>query len=355
MKIHNSIIYIKISLLLITFSCISCKREFSKYKPFGDNDLTSERLNGNVKEVKRYRNGQLTDIDKYNKYGFITEKIDYDDGKISEYKKYKYNEYGNLSEIECKDVDRFFLIRYMYDDYNNIVEEIETTKEIYNNQKNYKIGDKLLWTYKYTYDKLGGIIKSQLISRLGICKGVNYYNNDGKITRTESYNDEGDLYSIWEYEYRGNLIEKHYNIDKYGNPFLWSEIIKNQDGSKILKEIDYGINQVTDYDYKIDGLKTITKWEARMDEPTFGSYPSKKNYRSGDICYTIEEDKRDGQGNVIKRTRTTYYPKDNLNLPKESDIVYEATYKYDTYGNPIYYKIETEDDQEYTYEIKYYM
>lgn len=354
MKIHNSIIYLKISLLLIVVSCISCEREFSKYKQVGDNDLASVNLKGKVKVVKRYWNGQLTDIDKYNKYGFITEEIDYNDGKISEYKKYKYNEYGKLFEVECKDEDRLYLRRYFYDDYNNIIEEIETTKEIYNNQNDYEIGDRLLWTYKYTYDKLGGIIKSQLISRLGICKGVNYYNNNGKIKRIESYNDEGDLFSVQEYEYGGNLIEKHYNIDQNGNPFLWSEIIKNQDGSKILKEINYCTNEVSDFEYTIEGEKKITKWVASMDAPTLGSNDKLPEYRAGDICTTICEYKRDKQGNVIKETTITYYPKDKFNVYKEPEIHYEAMYKYDSHGNPIYYKIKSEDNQEYTFEIKYY-
>ena len=59
--------YLYIVMAIICFGLFSCDDSFSKYEKKGENDLEKSRLYGNVKEVARYFNGEIREIDKYNK------------------------------------------------------------------------------------------------------------------------------------------------------------------------------------------------------------------------------------------------------------------------------------------------
>lgn len=232
----------RFKLLLIRFVYVavaiaisSCVGEFSKYTPDGDNDLEGH-FKGKVKEVKTYSNGELIEIERYNKYGFYKERICYDNSKVSEHTWYRYNEYGKILEKEYKDEKRWFVKKYSYDSCKNVIEIIETTKEVYdNNNDRYKIGDRLICSYKYTYDKLGGLIKSQEFSRLGTCTCSILYNSEGKVKRSEAYNeDNGELKSFTEfqYDYSGGEVMKDYLVDEDG-PYIALKLEFNSKGSSL--------------------------------------------------------------------------------------------------------------------------
>lgn len=86
---NNKLLPIIFSMLFIVLC--SCNNEFSKYQKNGKNDLESDHLLGEIKSVTRYYDGEIADIHKYNKYGFITEYIDYSGGEVFEKTTYTYN------------------------------------------------------------------------------------------------------------------------------------------------------------------------------------------------------------------------------------------------------------------------
>ena len=78
----------------------------------------------------------------------------------------------------------------------------------------------------------------------------------------------------------------------------------------------------------------------------------KPNLKTGDICHTITLYDRDNHGSIIKKTRMTYYPNEDMSKPKEADETLRFQYKYDGHGNVIYEK--NAENEEVKYEITYY-
>lgn len=344
-----------IILVLLIIFISSCNGEFSNYTKYGKTDWEKDHLKGEVKEVKRFWNGEITDISRYNKYGFITEEEEYEGGQLKKYKKIKYNEYGKIVEIENKDENRLFIVSYEYDANNNVIEIIEDTKEVYNTEKDIKRGKVLLSTHEYTYDKVGGIINEKIYNRLGTCVLETIYNADGKVVKIKDFDENGKLDNYTDFSYRGKSYESKqtciggsdyldmYITDTYYDGFIIKRVRSYEDGNWA---------EIIDYKY-LDGeiIEEISKWVADTDDNCIFLYGTPR-YKKGDICTTVTTYTTAGNKYIIERT--TYYPGENIDVHKDVDERQVDIYKYDKIGNIVYSNDENEENQEYTYEYTYY-
>lgn len=343
---YNKLLPITFSMLFIFFC--SCNNEFSKYKKSGKNDVEEDHLVGNVKSVTSYYDGEIADIQKYNKYGFITEYIDYSDGEVFEKTTYTYNEFGKVVCKETKNKEWHKAEMTKFDEYGNEIEEFEEVLEVYDVNTNMTIGKRLLYTYENNYDKLGGLVSRKCFRRNGTCQTVMQYNQAGKISKITEYDEDGSINEYVDYKYRGDVLtEKRKTYPK--SHLMYSITYYNQQGEVEKWAILYEDNSICEvreniFDYNGYVVKEICTWVAS------GSWVPGLN--PGDICHTIRLYNRDEHGSLLKETKMTYYPNEDMSVPKKAEETRNFQYKYDNQGNVIYEK--DNEDHEYKYEITYY-
>ena len=353
MKIYK-LHHIFLSLILIILC--SCSRDFSKYQKIGQNDLERNHLVGNVKSVTRYFNGELADIHSYNKYGFITEYIDYNEGEVIEKINYTYNEFGRIARKEIKNEKWHKADITEFDEYGNAIEESEEVLEVFDTNSSISVGKKLKYTYENNYDKMGGLISRKCFRRNGTCQIEMEYNQDGNISKKTEYDEDGSVFQYTEYSYRGNiLLEEKSKTPKYH--LMYSIFNYNQNGQREkwtqLYE-DGSLHEIRENVFDHNGyvIKEICTWTAS------GSWGT--GLKPGDICHTITLYDRDEHGSLLKETKMTYYPNEDMSIPKEPEEIRIFQYKYDYQGNVIYekyFKKDNNDDEEkweYKYLITYY-
>ena len=343
---YNKLLPVVLTMFLAFLS--SCNNEFSKYQKKGKNDLEESRLVGNVKSVSRYYDGNLVDIDTYNKYGFITESIEYSDGEIVEKTNYTYNEFGKISRKETKNETFHGADITLFDEFGNAIEESTEIYEVYDTNSDLTVGKSLYFTYENNYDKLGGLISCKCLRRDGSCLSEKHYNQSGKLSKVIEYNEDGSVKEYTDYTYRGNeLAEKKqtnpqnhlkyiiFQYNQYGDLVKWARLY--EDGS---------FDNIREYlfDYNRHLVKAIEK--------SVVSYAWRSDLQLGDIVHYITLYDRDKHGSILKEIKTTYYPNEDISIPKEADEIKEFQYKYDNHGNVIYEK--DNEGHEYKYEITYY-
>lgn len=343
---YNFILFIPLFLLFF-FPC-SCNNEFSKYQKKDRNDLEKDHLVGNVKSVIRYYDGEITDIHSYNKYGFITEYLNYSDGEVVEKRTYTYNEFGKIAREETKNEKWHKAEITKFDEYGNAIEESEEIYEIYDLTSKETVGTRLRYTYENNYDKFGGLISRKCFRRNGTCQIEIEYNHDGNISKKTEYDENGSIFEYTEYSYRGNILAEEktkrpqyhlmysiFNYNQNGQREKWSELY--EDGS---------IHETKEYVFDNNGyvIKEICTWVAS------GSWGI--GLKPGDICHTITLYDRDEHGSLLKETKMTYYPNEDMAMSKEAEETKTFQYEYDNHGNIIYEK--DDEGHEYKYEITYY-
>ena len=171
------------------------------------------------------------------------------------------------------------------------------------------------------------------------------YNQDGNISKKTEYEEDGSVFQYTEYSYRGNILleEKSktpkyhlmysiFNYNQNGQFEKWTQLY--EDGS--LHEIRENV-----FDHNGYVIKEICTWTAS------GSWGT--GLKPGDICHTITLYDRDEHGSLLKETKMTYYPNEDMSVPKEAEETKTFQYEYDTQGNVIYEK--DYDGNEYKYEI----
>ena len=341
-------IFFDVTLAMLFLFLCSCNGEFSKYQKKEKNDLEKRHLVGKVKKVTRYFNGELADIHSYNEYGFITEYIDYSDGEISAKRTYTYNEYGKIAREDIKN-DKWHKAEITkFDEYGNSIEESEDVLEVFDANSGLSVGKKLEYTYENNYDKMGGLISRKCFRRNGTCQIEMEYNQDGNISKKTEYDENGSVFQYTEYSYRGIILAEEktkrpqyhlmydiFNYNQNGQREKWTRLY--EDGS---------IEEIREYvfDYKGYAIKEICTWVA--------SGSSLTGLNPGDICHTITLYERDEHGSLLKETEMTYYPNEDMSVPKEAKETKTFQYKYDNQGNVIYEKHY--DGNEYKYEITYF-
>ena len=326
----------------------SCNSEFSKYQKKDKNDIEKNDLVGNVKSVSRYYDGELADIHTYNKYGFIEEYVDYSDNEIIEKRIYTYNEFGKIVREETKNKRWHKAEITKYDEYGNAIEESEEIYEVFDVNSDVTVGQKLQYTYENNYDKLGGLISRKCFRRNGTCQLEMEYNQGGYLSKITEYDEDGSVYKYTDYSYRGNkLAEEKSTTPKYH--LMYSILNYNQNGQiekwTQLYE-DGSIHEIKENVYDHNGyvIKMICTWVVS------GSWNA--DLKPGDICHTITLYDRDEHGSVLKETSMTYYPNEDMSMPKEAEETKNFQYKYDDHGNIIFMK--DNENHEYKYEITYY-
>lgn len=326
----------------------SCKSEFSRYQKTDKNDLERAHLVGEVKSVSRYYDGELADIHTYNKYGFTEEYVDYSDNEIIKKTTYTYNEFGKIAQEEIKDKICRKANITKFDEQGNSTEEYEEIYEVYDKKSDVTIGKKLQYTYENKYDKLGGLISRKCLRRNGTCKLVMEYNQDGNLSKETEYNEDGSIIAYKDYSYRGDVLA----VQKitYPNYHLMYDIRYYNQKGQIEKRTqlfeDKSVNQIDEHTLDHNGyvIKEISTWVVTI------AY--KPNLKIGDICHTITLYDRDNHGSIIKETRMTYYPNEDISKPKEAEETHTFQYKYDGHGNVIFEK--DDENHESRYEITYY-
>lgn len=342
---YNKQLSVVFTMFLVFLS--SCNKEFSKYQKTDKNDLEKHGLVGNVKSVTRYFDGGIADMDTYNKYGFKTESVNYSDGEIDEKITYTYNEYGKLSRKETKNKTYHGADITLFDEFGNVIEESTEIYEVYEANSDMTVGKRLDYTYENNYDKLGGLISSKCLRRDGSCLFEKQYNQSGKLSKVIEYGEDGSIDTHTDYSYRGNAL----NIEKTTYPKqhrMYDIRYYNQQGklekwSKLYE--DESIDEIHEYFLDHNGfmIKDVCTWVV--------SFPFSE-LNIGDICHTIRVYDRDEHGSILKETKTTYYPYEDMSIPKEAEEIKEFQYKYDNHGNIIYEK--DYEGHEYKYEFSYY-
>lgn len=341
-KKHLPVVF---SVFLVCLS--SCNNEFSKYKKTDKNDLEKLGLVGNVKSVTRYYDGEIVDMDNYNRYGFETETVDYSDGEIDETITYSYNEFGKISRKETKNKTFHRADITLFDEIGNAIEESTEIYEVYEANSDLTVGKRLDYTYENNYDKFGGLISCKCLRRDGSCLFEKQYNQSGKLSKVIEYDEEGSVKKLTDYSYRGNVlaveITTYPKLHRMYDICYYNQQGKMEKWSKLYE--DKSIDEIHEYFFDHNGFMTkdVCTWVV--------SFPFSE-LNIGDICHTITAYDRDEHGSILKETKTTYYPYEDMSIPKEAEEIKKFQYKYDNYGNVIYEK--DYEGHEYKYEITYY-
>lgn len=154
------------------------------------------------------RNGFLTETIIYNNEGKVEYKYTYDynnngmrikttrysDGKTTNYYKYDYNEFGNKMKAYRYDtsgnLEEYYI--YEYDGDGNLVEEewfSTSGEEIYSIENDYDNGVK---THSYTYDENGDLIYKYFFR----------YDEKGNIVEEIKYDNDGIQTGVIQYVYK---------------------------------------------------------------------------------------------------------------------------------------------------------
>lgn len=344
--------YLSLPLFFSVFFLYSCNNEFSKYQKKDRNDLEKDHLVGNVKSVIRYYDGEITDIHSYNKYGFITEYLNYSDGEVVEKRTYNYNEFGKITREETKNKTRHYAEITKYDEYGYSIEESEETYEVFDTNSGMTVGKILQYMYENNYDKFGGLISRKCLRRDCSCQSEMKYNQAGNLSQTIEYSEDGSIYKYIDYTYSGNILSEEKRTYPQDH-VMYSIFYYNPDG-KIEKFArlyeDESLCDMKEYVFDDNGYPT-----KRIDTWIASSITAKlrgTELKPGDIYHTITLYDCDEHGSILQETKMTYYPNEDMSIPKEADETKTFQYEYDTHGNIIYEK--DDEGHEYKYDISYY-
>lgn len=221
----NKTNYLSYLLGVIFLSLVSCSSDFSKYEKSGETDVEKAGLRGQVKEVKSYWNGGLSKIEKYNKYGFLTSDEDYNFGELDHTSKYKYDDYGNLiEEINTyNNGDRVYHYFYEYDEYNHITKTTCTVTEDGVTKKN-----EFRYSYENTYEN-GNLVKRIVRNAQSTSSGnytIEIYTLGGKLKRVQNVDERGNVSESMAYDYYadGSLYRTYFLYPNGEVHDYWEEI-----------------------------------------------------------------------------------------------------------------------------------
>jgi len=285
MKLYKFHIFFSSLLFIIVCSCSS---DFSRYQKNGKNDLEKNHLIGNVKTVAHFFEGELTNMQRYNQYGFITEDIDYSNGEIVEKRTYTYNEYGKIRNEDINNKKCHYAELKEYDDNGNVIEEHKETYEVFGNTEQ-EIGKILQYTYKYEYDKYGSIIKYKKYKRDGICIEEVKYNQTGKLSEVVRYNDDGTIETNEVHIYSGYV--ETIEITSPNHMTIKSTTQYDFSGNIVMFSRTGLFPQTDKYEY--DKNNRVIKKET--------TYIGEGNYDKGEIHHETIIYDRDEYGSVIRK------------------------------------------------------
>ena len=230
----NRLLFIALALLLIAavgFGYTFLKTEIQ-------NSLIIENIKGDVKTLSEY---SFTALDKID--GIKKGQLKRNDGG-ADYQK-TYNLSGNL--IEYLNLKNQTTIKSIYDDKQNIVEEISTD-----------IDSVFLFTNKYKYDSDNNIIEKTQYDSVGIfnSKYTYGYDSNNNIIERKFYNSKKNLEGRVSYKYNTNnkLIENS-KYDSVGNLKSKSTYMHDLNGNVIEKNVFDSSEKLKSkftYEYKLD-------------------------------------------------------------------------------------------------------
>ena len=217
---------------------------------------------------------------------------------------YKYDKLNNLTHVYYNDD---LLTKYYYDDYNQLIKEID-------------FEDKKI--IKYKYDNVGNMLYKKVYALDTydfITQDIYYYNNDDWQDQLTSFNNTAITY------------------DEIGNPLtIGNNINLNWINGRELETYNDGTNLIS-YKYNSEGIRiskkvnnTETKYYLEDNDIIFEK-------RGNNVLYYLRNDIDDLFG-FMYNNDLYYYVKNNKNdivgiLDNSYNIV--AKYKYDSWGKVI--------------------
>jgi len=202
------------------------------------NSLTKENLKGNVKTLSEYSFAAVDKID-----GIKKGQLKRNDGGV-DYQK-TYNLSGNL--IEYLNLKNQTTIKSIYDDKQNIVEEISTD-----------IDSVFLFTNKYKYDSDNNIIEKTQYDSVGTFNSKYTYRHDSNknIIERNFYNSKKNLEGRLSYKYdTNNKLLENSKYDSVGNLKFKFTYIHDLNGNVIEKNVFDSSEKLKTkftYEYKLD-------------------------------------------------------------------------------------------------------
>jgi len=231
---RNRLLFIGLLILLIAavgFGYTFLKTEIQ-------NSLTIENIKGDVKTLSEY---SFTALDKID--GIKKGQLKRNDGG-ADYQK-TYNLSGNL--IEYLNLKNQTTIKSIYDDKQNIVEEISTD-----------IDSVFLFTNKYKYDSDNNIIEKTQYDSVGTFNSKYTYRHDSNknIIERNFYNSKKNLEGRLSYKYdTNNKLLENSKYDSAGNLKFKFTYIHDLNGNVIEKNVFDSSEKLKSkftYEYKLD-------------------------------------------------------------------------------------------------------
>ena len=293
----------------------------------------------NWKMIKREsfdKNGKLIQLSEYDKNGNVTKFISYDEnGGIKSHTVYEYDKKGTLIKESSYDAAGALQVYYVYEcDENGYI--LKETWYDANGVKNHCTEYFENTTHESKYIS-GNQRRTESYDSDGNLSSVTEYNRNGDIVKSERYLS-GKLYGIEEMEYdeSGNLIKSSsYDADR---KFTGYSVYGYNESGKRIKISEYdGDNKLTGYtEAKYDGeyilSETVydgdgskTKYTEYLENTPYNkTYFRKKRYeeyKNGKLA-TLTEYNEDGK--TLKRS--TY---------KNGSLESYSSYNYDESGTLI--------------------
>ena len=291
--------------------------EFSKYEKRGESDLEKKHLRGQVKEITETWNGEISSKDTYNRWGFYTERVDYEDGDVKSKTSYKYDEYGMLIEKSRKKVneDVTYIAYYYYDDRHNLTKQ--TSRKIENGIDG---AEEFESAYENSYDENGNLVKVVVKSSDSTPVGnydIRYYDLGGHLIREQRVNAQGvsQEYMAYEYYATGDLYRTYFLYPNGQVHDYWEEVMDTFGKGGVTKRLHiwpgnesnnveqkYEYNTFGDCIQIIDGPNGDEKREYEYDDK--GNWIYEKEISLSGQLY---DDNRGGSQNYAETRRTIKY------------------------------------------------
>lgn len=244
----------------------------------------------NWKMIKREgfdKNGKLIRLSEYDKNGNEIKSISYDEnGKVVYGYGYEYDEDGKkIKETSYKEDGSISMIyRYEYDEKGNLTKEAR-----YDETETLRAYD------VYEYDENGYVLKNTRYSANGVKTGyTEYFENTTYINkyagqrRSESYDSDGNLSYIYEYNKNGNTTKSE-NYSSKGK--LWSaEEYEYDEDDHLVKKLSYDserkLTGYTVYEYDENYILSETSYDSDGNKTKYTEYVEKTSYYNrGDDTY----------------------------------------------------------------------
>ena len=229
---------------ILIFGCSKLKAE---------NDLDNENLKGKVKSIKytaykasekfgEIEKGEIISFFKneetfYNKAGFITEKVKFnEDFTVRATKKISYNEKYKPTEENYYDNNNQLLGKTKYQYVDTLI----------NQENTYNSNGKLIRKIKYQYDKNNNAIKEETTDSTGNQSKLFLYEYDQNknLLETKSYSEGKLLSSVkFIYDKKGRKIE-FYRKNHFYNNEEEKETYKYDEKGNLLQQDNYTNNSL---------------------------------------------------------------------------------------------------------------